>query len=441
VEPEIEQQNYAQLVLQIDDKTLTRKLVPYFQQRLSAPIAGARIDLRQLESGKPVGIPVAVRISGENVPTLRKIAEKAKSIFRNTPGAERVRDDWGSDTFSLALKIDSDRANMAGLTNLDVAQSSATSLDGDTVGLFRDGDRELPIVARLQAEQRARLSDLEDLYVYPQSSGKKIPLRQVSSLSYSTRTEKIRRRNQFRTITVACFPRDGVLPSEVMDQARLAIDKLKREMPGGYTLEIAGEEEDQEQSFGEMVIVGALLIVAIYVALVIQFKNAVKPLIVIAALPFGAAAAFVSLLLTGAPLGFMAVLGIISLMGVIVSHVIVLFDFIEEMHERGEPIEQSLIDAGLMRLRPVVVTVVATVLGLVPLAIHGGPLWQPLCYAQIGGLSFATLVTLAIVPVLYTFFVQDLKIVHWESKTKQADSQQDKRPTEQATQTSEFFAQ
>jgi multidrug efflux pump subunit AcrB len=110
----------------------------------------------------------------------------------------------------------------------------------------------------------------------------------------------------------------------------------------------------------------------------------------------------------------MAFLGIVSLIGVIVSHVIVLFDFIEEMHEKGEPLREALLDAGIIRLRPVLITVVATVIALVPLALHGGPLWQPLCYAQIGGLMIATFVTLLLVPVIYSIFVLDLKIVKWE---------------------------
>ncbi len=115
----------------------------------------------------------------------------------------------------------------------------------------------------------------------------------------------------------------------------------------------------------------------------------------------------------GAPFGFMAFLGIASLIGVIVSHVIVLFDFIEERHAHGEPLREALLDAGIVRLRPVMITVGATVFGLVPLAMHGGPLWEPLCYAQIGGLIVATFVTLLLVPVLYAIFVLDLKIVKW----------------------------
>ena len=117
----------------------------------------------------------------------------------------------------------------------------------------------------------------------------------------------------------------------------------------------------------------------------------------------------------GQPFGFMAFLGVASLVGVIVSHVIVLFDFIEEAHHAGAPLREALLDAGIVRLRPVMITVGATVLGLVPLAMHGGPLWEPLCYAQIGGLTLATFITLLLVPVLYAIFVLDLKWIEWRA--------------------------
>jgi multidrug efflux pump subunit AcrB len=158
----------------------------------------------------------------------------------------------------------------------------------------------------------------------------------------------------------------------------------------------------------------AISVGMIFLALVIQFKNAVKPFIVFAAIPFGVVGAFVALWVMGAPFGFMAFLGVASLIGVIVSHVIVLFDFIEEKHAEGEPLEQALLDAGIMRLRPVLITVGATVIALFPLAAHGGPLWEPMCYAQIGGLTAATFITLLFVPVVYATFVKDLKIVKWE---------------------------
>ena len=156
-------------------------------------------------------------------------------------------------------------------------------------------------------------------------------------------------------------------------------------------------------------------LVGIYLALLIQFNNAIKPLLVFAAAPYGAIGALIALAIMHTPFGFMAFLGVASLIGVIVSHVIVLFDFIEEMHEKGEPLERALPDAGIERIRLVMITVGATILALFPLALEGGPLWKALCYAQIGGLTVATFITLLLVPVFYSIFVLDLKWIKWET--------------------------
>ncbi|MBA3499804.1 MAG: efflux RND transporter permease subunit, partial [Deltaproteobacteria bacterium] len=414
VAPELPQLNYAQLLIQVKDKHDTQHLAGLWQIALATKVAGARIDVRQIETGKPIGIPIAIRISGEDGEQLRAYAHQIKSILRETPGTFNVRDDWGNDTFQVKLDVDSDRANLAGITNQDIAASSATAMNGAVVGELREGDREIKFVLRLRADERSQLSDIQDLYVTSMSTSQKVPLRQVSNITYEFKTEKIRRRNQFRTISVSCFPAPGVLSSEVLAAALPAIEKTAQEFAPGYRLDVAGEHEEQKKSKKDMLVVAILLFVSIFLALVIQFRSAIKPIIVYAALPYGAVAAVVSLVVTGAPLGFMAMLGIISLMGVIVSHIIVLFDFIEEGHERGEDMRETLLDAGLLRLRPVLVTVAATVLGLIPLAIHGGPLWEPLCYAQIGGLTFATVITLVLVPVLYTIFVRDLKMIRWE---------------------------
>src|SRR6185295_12053727 len=191
-------------------------------------------------------------------------------------------------------------------------------------------------------------------------------------------------------ITVSGVPNEHVLASEVLAAARPALNAIGASLPPGYKLEIGGEEEKQKDSFKELVKVLITSVLAIFMALTFQFKNAIKPFIVFAAVPFGAVGALFGLWVMGAPFGFMGFLGIISLVGVIVSHIIVLFDFIEEKHAEGEPFEQAVLDAGIVRLRPVLITVGATVFGLFPLAAHGGPLWEPMCYAQIGGLTVAT---------------------------------------------------
>jgi multidrug efflux pump subunit AcrB len=413
VAPEVQQLNYAQVLIEVLDEHDTALLKPEFQHELSASIAGARIDVRELETGKPVGIPVAIRVSGPDIPTLRRLAEEAKNIFRSIPIAMGTRDDWGEESFTIKLKVDQERANDAGVSNFDVALASAAAMNGATLTKLREGDQEIPVVLRLRMEDRAQIGDVQSLIVTAGIGNGSAMLRQVSNLRYGTETEKLRRRDHFRTITIGAYPVPGALSTEVMTAARPALTKFAASLPPGYAMVIGGSEEEQNKGFGEMSAVMATSVGMIFLALVIQFNHAFKPLLVFATIPFGVVGALVGLAVMGRPFGFIAFLGVASLIGVIVSHVIVLFDFIEEMHEKGEPLEDALIDAGIVRLRPVIITVGATIFALFPLAIHGGPFWEPLCYAQIGGLIFATLGTLLLVPVLYFIAVRDLKLVTW----------------------------
>jgi len=411
--PEPQQLNYAQVLMEVANSHDTRHLVEPLQQALSARVAGARIDVRQLETGSAVGIPVAVRVSGEDIATLRMLADRVGDIFRAVPTAARVRDNWGPESFAVRLKTDSDRANLSGVTNLEVAGASATAMNGRQLTVLREGDKQIPVVARMRADERAALSDIRNLYVYSSRGSQKVPLEAVTTIEYGMQTEKVQRRNQFRTVTISTFTAGDTLPSEVLAEAMPALREHERTLPPGYQLEIAGEYEEQTKGFKNLTIVMMISIILIFLALVIQFKHAVKPLIVFAAIPYGTAGAMATLWVMGSPFGFMAFLGVASLIGVIVSHIIVLFDFIEEMHEQGQPLIEALLNAGIMRLRPVMITVAATVIALFPLAAHGGPLWEPMCYAQIGGLTIATFVTLLLVPVLYATCVLDLKIVKW----------------------------
>jgi multidrug efflux pump subunit AcrB len=421
VAPELFQPNYGQIIINVNDKHDTDELVVPLQKALDGAVPGARIDVQQLETSVPIGVPIQIRISGADQQVLRSYAEQVKQIFRQNPQAARVRDDWGAETFAVKLGVDSDRANLSGITNRDVALSSAAGLTGFTVGTLREGSEQVPIVSRLNIDQRAQLSDVQDLYVYALTGSQKLPLSEVSTVRSEIETEKIGRHNQFRTITVLAFPAPGALPSEVMDKARPQLTKFTEALPPGYALAIGGEEEERIKGFGQIVVVLIVSTVLIFVALVFQFRSAVKPIIVFAAIPFGMVGALMALNIMNTAFGFIAFLGIVSLIGVVVSHVIVLFDFIEEAHSEGEPLKEALLDAGIMRLRPVLITVGATVIALIPLAEHGGPLWEPLCYAQIGGLIVATFVTLLLVPVLYAFFVLDLKIVRWDKRVPAHD--------------------
>jgi multidrug efflux pump subunit AcrB len=413
--PEPRQTNYGLIVIQGRSKWDTPGLTQALQDQISREVPGARVDVRQLEMGPPVGVPVAIRLSGDDMPTLQALSAQLMATLRRNPHAERVHQDWGAQSFTVDVAIDPDRANRAGLTNADVAVSTAVGLNGLEVTSMYRGDQIVPVVARLRMDERARLGDLHNMYVYSSQGGQKVSLPQIASLSTELRPEQIKRRNQFRTITVQAFPRGGSLPSEVLEYSRKDIDHFAARLPPGFRLQIAGEYEKQQSGFGEMTLVLLISVALIFLALTVQFQNAIKPFIVFGAIPYGFVGAVAGLWVMGSPFGFMGFLGIASLVGVIVSHVIVLFDFIEEAREKGEGLEEALLDAGIQRLRPVLITVGATLFALVPLALHGGPLWEPLCYAQIGGLAIATVITLILVPVFYAITVKDLKLVRWEA--------------------------
>jgi multidrug efflux pump subunit AcrB len=425
VSPEQQQPNYAQVLIQLSDKEATPRLAKPLQAALSQEIPGAFLIVHQLQIN-PIEFPVEIRISGvsdidpKEEPadnrTLRELAGQVQDILRSIRGVQVAQNDWFAESPEVQLKVDADRANLAGVTNRDVAASTAAAISGAAVTTLRQGNQQIPVVARLIPQERAQLSDIQNLYVYSSTGQQKVPLRSVSSIEHDLETERIRRQEHFRTIGVHAWPQPGVLPSEVLQQAMPQLREFARKLPANYRMEIGGEMAKQKSGFDNLATVLIISMLGIYAALLVQFNSAVKPLLVFAATPYGVVGALLALAIMGSPFGFMAFLGVASLIGVIVSHVIVLFDFIEDMHDRGEPFEQAVRDAGIERLRPVLITVGATILALFPLARHGGPLWQPLCYAQIGGLTVATFITLLLVPVFYSIAVLDLKIVKWETK-------------------------
>ena len=429
--PQPQQLNYAEVLVELTDKDITPAFVDQVQPVLSATIPGVRIDLRQLQTN-PVNYPVEIRVtsladvgtagSAQDIQTLRHLANQVIDILQSAPEAVRVRNEWDAESSQVSLVVDPDRANLAGITNMDVANSATSAMSGTPVTSLQDGDKNIPVVARLKMDERARLSDIQNLYVYGSQSSTKIPLVQISDIKNSMATDRIVRLDHFRSMSIYAFPAPGHLPSEITSVALPKLRELQNNLPPGYRVTVGGEYDKQQVGFRNLAVVLLVSVSGIYLALLFQFNNAIKPFLVFAAAPYGVAGALIALWVMNTSFGFMAFLGIASLIGVIVSHVIVLFDFIEEMHAKGEPFEEAVIDAGIIRLRPVMITVGATVLALFPLALHGGPLWQPLCYAQIGGLTVATFITLLMVPVFYSIFVLDLKILKWGEEGEKAEA-------------------
>ncbi len=400
--------NLGQIVVELEDEGATVAFAEELQRVASARVAEARVDVRMLENGKSGTMPVEVRISGDDTRILRDVADKVASALGDVSLARGVRDDWGDATLRMGVELDETRAATAAISPGSVARGTADTWRGSLLGVLSEAARAVPIVARSTEGTRSAVGDA----AVSGAGDRRVPLATVAKLPMLAEASTIRRRNQQRTITVSCLPVTHALPSEVMDAVRPELRKLAAELGPGYAIEVGGVEEDARKVRGDTWLVAGVSVAAVLAVLLLQFRSASRALLVLAAIPYGVAAALVSLWVSGSSLGFMATLGMISLVGVIVSHIVVLFEYLEEARERRVPFTEAVVEACTHRARPVLVTVLATMLGLVPLAAHGGPLWEPLCIAQLGGLAVATCVTLLLVPVLYGRLVE-LGWIRW----------------------------
>jgi multidrug efflux pump len=419
--PEQRADNYAQILVHTLHPRETTAVVARLKRSLPPAVAAARVTIEQLETGPPIGVPVQIRLFGDDIEQLRDAASKTQAALREIPGTDNIHDDWDDETFQIPIAVKNDKANLAGITNEDVAIILQTGLSGLAPTYLHEQDRLIPVAFRLRSDERSRIDEISELDAVSAATNARVPMSQIVDVSMKLASPKIWRRDHQRCITVKCDTVPGALASAVVDQIEPKLAAISKTWPPGCRYQLGGEHEEQTKGFDSVRLALLVSLAAIYLALVLQFNSVTKPLVVFAGVPFGMVAGMMGLFPFRTPFGFMAFLGVASLAGVIVSHVIVLFDYIEEARERGEPLRQAVIDSGLVRLRPVLVTVLATVGGLIPLAIEGGPLWEPMCYVQIAGLLLATLVTLGIVPVVYVLFVENLKLIRWEKDDREAE--------------------
>jgi multidrug efflux pump subunit AcrB len=292
--------------------------------------------------------------------------------------------------------------------NVKIGRVVQSAFAGLKVTELREEDRLIPVIIRLRADERNEAERLQSLYV-ESVAGRPVPLSSFADIRLKPEYASIGHFNQRRAVTVQAYAVAGELPSAVLRRARASLARVA--LPSGCRLEIAGEAKELRENRSEMSVVMQVSLGLIALALVIQFNSVVKSAVVMLTVPVGLIGAFLGLTLTGAPLGFMALLGMVSLAGVIVSHIIVLSDYVEEARAEGMELRQALIQAGLVRLRAVLVTVFATVGGLIPLALTGGELWRPMTAVHIFGLLGATGLTLVLLPVLYSLFATRLRLI------------------------------
>ncbi len=281
--PQARQLNYAQVLVELTDKQATPQFVNQVQPILTSSLPGVRADYRQLQTN-PVNYPIEIRVSNQadvsstagaaDISTLRGIARQVEDILNSAVEARRVRNEWQAESSQVTLKIDPERANLAGVTNYDVANSATGALSGVTVTTLQEGDKNIPVVARLRGDERAQLSDIQNLYVYASQTNTKIPLVEISEIQNSLQNERIIRLDHFRTISVYAFPAGGHLASEVLSAALPKLRQLQNTMPPGYRLQIGGEYDKQKVGFKNLTLVLVISVAMIYLALLFQFNNA-----------------------------------------------------------------------------------------------------------------------------------------------------------------------
>ena len=355
----------------------------------------ARFKIKRLAMGSVESGIVDVEISGPDADRLLALSAEVQSLFRNAPGIRDNDDDWGNKVIKVLVDINQDRIRQLGLTSEEITQVLKTYFTGSPVSVYREGDNSIPIVLRAGAETHSSLDGLTSVtFVH---NGNLIPLYQIASLRAGLDFSRIRRKNQERTIIVT-----GRSASLTANELLAAIEPglQKLDLSGGYRVNIGGEIEKSAETNQKLAAGLPAALAVMVIAIVLQFNSFRRALLTFISIPLIFVGIPYGLLLTGQPLSFFGTLGIISLAGIIINNAIVLIDQIDIERETLE-LSDAIIAASQKRLRPILLTSATTVLGLLPMAVTGGALWQPMAVLMMSGLAVASALTLFFVPAVY----------------------------------------
>ena len=404
-EPEYPYPYYAFVLVNTTDAAHTESYAKAVRSRLEGFI-DARITVDQFMLGPPIKDPVAFRLSGPNRDVIGAQAQEMIRLFKQTPGTARPYSNWGAPANQVEIAIDSYAANLAGVTNADIAFAASALLSGAALTTYREGDHLIPVMFRTTRETRENLSDLADIFV----SGRygKVPLNSVATVIPSLEPSVIARRDGLPTVTVGARIEPGLLANTVSGRVRPKLDAMLADLPGGYFVEIDGELEETAKAQIQVVRAVSISMVLMFLILTIQYNSLLKPVIIMAAVPLGMIGVLIGLLVTGWPMGFMAMLGILSLGGIVINNAIILVDFIETNVAEGQDLRNAVAMAGRVRMRPIILTTLTTIGGLLPLSLFGGALFAPMTNGMIFGLMVSTGLTLFVIPSMYVLMAETM---------------------------------
>lgn len=394
--------SYAHILINTSSFAINNAMIEKLDHYSFLNLSNAEIKVGALGAGGG-GTPIEIKVSGDNPDELAKIAESIKLKLLGISGTKNIKDDWGPKSKKFLIEIGQNRAQAAGLSSQDIATSLKTVLDGFKTGEYREDNKSIPIIMRSESGQQQSLASLETLNIYAQSSGKSVPLLQVADIKPQWQYAKIKRLDLVRTVNVTSELSATGNASAITAEITPWLEKTQQSWPAGYYYELGGDAKQSAESMGSVVQYLPLSGFIIVLLLIIQFNSFRKMLMVVMTIPLGIIGVVIGLLIFKEPFGFMPFLGVISLAGIVINNAIVLIDRIEiELSTYQKSPQDAVIGAALQRFRPILLATFTTILGLIPLYLSGGEMWEGMAVSIMIGLLFGTMITLVFLPLMYS---------------------------------------
>ena len=400
--PENEKSDFAQFYVQLQEEVNPvekRKLIEKLRNRFSG-VAGAKIEIKDFEQGPPIEAPVAFRILGDNLDTLRVLAARAENLLKETPGAIYVNNEVSVLKSDIRLNIHTEKSRSLGIQTAELDRTVRLAVAGVEMGKYSDEEGEdYKILLNAPRESFATLNTINQIYIN-NMAGAPIPLKQVADLEFESSPSTIKHYNKKRFVVVTAFTAEGVLAQDIFRSFLDRKDALQ--LPEGYELVAAGEVESQQETFGGGFTTVIIATVFLFImVLILEFKTFKSTLIVLSVIPLGIIGGVIMLWLTGNPMSFVATVGFIGLAGIEVKNSILLVDFTNQLRAEGKGLDEAIKEAGELRFLPIVLTSLTAIGGLTPIALSSNPLISPLALVLIGGLISSTLLSRIVTPVVY----------------------------------------
>ncbi len=396
------QTNVSQFIVVPADLKLRESLRVKLPALLATEFPEVRGRVKLLPNGPPVPYPVQFRVVGTDPSRLRERADEVSAVLRANPNTRGVNDNWNESVKVIRLEVDQTKARALGVSSQSIAQASRAVFSGATVGQFRDGDKLIDIVLRQPLAERSAISDIANAYV-PTAAGKWIPMTQIAKPVFAWEPGVMWRENRDYAITVQGDIVEGLQGATVTAQLLPALKKLETQWAqaghAGYRIDVAGAVEESSKGSASIVVGIPIMLFITFTLLMLQLHSFSRAMLVFLTGPMGIAGVAAALLLLNRPFGFVALLGVIALMGMIQRNSVILIDQIEQDRARGVPAWEAIVESAVRRLRPIVLTAAAAVLAMVPLS--RSVFWGPMAVAIMGGLVVATVLTLLALPAMY----------------------------------------